>query len=477
VVESLESRQLLTTLNDSFFLTSNATPWGITAGPDGKVWFTDSTSNQVQSLTPGASTPNPPINVGSSPEGIVSAAGQLWFTETGANAIGRINPTTGQYLGHIPVPTPNSGPQSITYDPANGLIYFTEGLAGKIGSLNPATGAISDNITLSNSASTPIPNGITYSPADHKIWFVEQVAKAIGVYDPANPTSSVAPIYLAGASASPVPTAMTLGSDGNLWIAETGSGQFQSYNPASGTFSQAYSLPASSGNGGARINGITSGPDGNIYFTVGRFSVGQIDWFNPSILAAAGSNYSQDISFLNTPNGASAPFGIAPGPDGNVWFVEQDGSNGVGAVGVALLAAQSGGGGGGGGQAPTPTIIAAQLEAYYARHNKKGKPIGKPDAEVSVTFSIPMDPTSIDNAGNYQVAWTSTKRVKKKVQKVLHPVPVTFQPSDSSAAVVALVTSVPMKKFARGGQVLIVSPGSILSARGVALGGPLTISI
>jgi hypothetical protein len=88
-----------------------------------------------------------------------------------------------------------------------------------------------------------------------------------------------------------------------------------------------------------------------------------------------------------------------------------------------------------------------------------------------------MNTGTIDNAGNYQVAWASTKRVKRKVQRVLHPVPVTFQPSDSSAAVVALVTSVPMQKFARGGQVLIVSPGSIRSARGVALGGPMTISI
>ncbi len=313
-VESLESRQLLTTLNDSFALTANATPWGVTAGPDGKVWFTDSTSNQVQSINPGASTPNPPITVDSSPEGIVSAAGKIWFTESGntqsgaPSAIGWIVPATGQY-GHIAVPTANSGPQSITYDPSNGLIYFTEGLTGKIGSLNPATGAISDNITLSNSASTPIPNGIMYSPADDKIWFVEQRANAIGVYDPANPTNP-APIPLTNASSNAVPTAMALDSNGNLWIAETGSGQFQMYSPTNKTFSQAYSQPASSGNVGARIDGITSGPDGNIYFTVGGAGTGQIDWFNPSTLVAAGSNYSQDISFLDTPNGASAPFGI-----------------------------------------------------------------------------------------------------------------------------------------------------------------------
>jgi hypothetical protein len=75
------------------------------------------------------------------------------------------------------------------------------------------------------------------------------------------------------------------------------------------------------------------------------------------------------------------------------------------------------------------------------------------------------------------VFWESVKKVKKKVQPVFHPVPISFQPTGSSATVVALATSVPLSKFAKGGQVMIVSPASIQSAAGVVLGGSTTFSI
>ena len=47
-----------------------------------------------------------------------------------------------------------------------------------------------------------------------------------------------------------------------------------------------------------------------------------------------------------------------------------------------------------------------------------------------LTFSTAMNPGTIDNAGNYQVAWASTKKVKKKVQTVLHPVTVLSATAD-----------------------------------------------
>ncbi len=152
-----------------------------------------------------------------------------------------------------------------------------------------------------------------------------------------------------------------------------------------------------------------------------------------------------------------------------------------------VTSGQSGGGGDGGeGVVQTaPTIVAEQLTAFYARHNKKGKPV----AEVLLTFGTSMSTGTIDNAGSYQVAWESFNTVRTRVRvgkriktvssrvAVFHPVPAQFQAADSSAAVVALVTSVPMQKFAKGGQVTIVSPGSILSAAGVSLGGATTFTI
>ena len=88
-----------------------------------------------------------------------------------------------------------------------------------------------------------------------------------------------------------------------------------------------------------------------------------------------------------------------------------------------------------------------------------------------------MNPGTIDNAGGYQVAWASTKKVKKKVQTVLHPVAVLSATADPTNTRVTLVTATLKTKFAKGGQVMFVSPGSILGAAGGPLGGVTEFAI
>ena len=105
-VEPLESRRLLTTLHE-FALPSAGTggnmPEGITAQPNGQVWFTKTSSNQVDSIST-SGTLGTPISVGAVPEGIIYAGGEIWVAEKGAGAIGRIDPVTHQYT-EFPVPT------------------------------------------------------------------------------------------------------------------------------------------------------------------------------------------------------------------------------------------------------------------------------------------------------------------------------------------------------------------------------------
>src|SRR5260370_769374 len=56
--------------------------------------------------------------------------GNLWFTESGANKIGRITPAGA--VTEFAVPTGNSQPEGITAGP-DGSIWFTESNASKIG--------------------------------------------------------------------------------------------------------------------------------------------------------------------------------------------------------------------------------------------------------------------------------------------------------------------------------------------------------
>src|SRR5438874_817065 len=79
--------------------TANSSPGGITAGPDGNLWFTECvssssgcTKSQIGRITPtGTITEIPLPTDNSGPNEVVTGPdGNLWFTEGGANKIGRI---------------------------------------------------------------------------------------------------------------------------------------------------------------------------------------------------------------------------------------------------------------------------------------------------------------------------------------------------------------------------------------------------
>ena len=78
----------------SQILASDSSPIGITAGPDGNLWFTEFTGNKVGKITPAGAITEFPIPTASSfPYGITAGPdGNLWFVEDGGNKIGRITP-------------------------------------------------------------------------------------------------------------------------------------------------------------------------------------------------------------------------------------------------------------------------------------------------------------------------------------------------------------------------------------------------
>ena len=76
-------------------ITPGAEPFGIKAGPDGNLWFTEFLGNRIGKITPLGvvtefATGIPP---GSNPFGIAAGPdGNLWFTEPNGNRVGRITP-------------------------------------------------------------------------------------------------------------------------------------------------------------------------------------------------------------------------------------------------------------------------------------------------------------------------------------------------------------------------------------------------
>jgi len=71
-------------------------PHGIAAGPDGNLWFTELGANQIGRVTTSGAFREFPIpTAGSYADGIAAGPdGNLWFTEFYGNKIGVVRPST-----------------------------------------------------------------------------------------------------------------------------------------------------------------------------------------------------------------------------------------------------------------------------------------------------------------------------------------------------------------------------------------------
>lgn len=116
----------------------------ITPGPGGDLFYTGGCGDsRIGRLNP---TSAPVVETlynipnGAAASGITAGPdGNIYFTQRDVNRIGRLNPATGQ-IHLFPIPTAGSQPRDITAGP-DGNLYFTEFDGNKIGrfKLNPAT--------------------------------------------------------------------------------------------------------------------------------------------------------------------------------------------------------------------------------------------------------------------------------------------------------------------------------------------------
>jgi streptogramin lyase len=265
-------------------------PAGITAGPDGNIWFTEENGNRIGRITPGGAITEFGLPAGSLPVEITPGPdGALWFTEAGSNSIGRI--TTSGAITHRSV---SGAPDGIVAGP-DGNIWFTEPAANRIGKLAISGG--SPTYFLSSSLNEP--GDITVGP-DNRLWFTQGLGGKIGAIptsatgggdishfpsggglnDPSGITSSAGALWFTEFGASQVrridtsgnigaptpvgagPSAIATGADGALWFTETIAGRIGRITP-SGVLTNEF--PASSP--GAQPGGISAGPDGALWFT------------------------------------------------------------------------------------------------------------------------------------------------------------------------------------------------------------------
>jgi virginiamycin B lyase len=112
----------------------------ITAGPDGRLWFTE--GNYIGAIATSGAMTEYPIPSGRSSDFITSGPdGNLWFTEAYGNEVGRITPSGS--VTEYAVPTLFASPWMIAAGKDGALWFTEEGGTGQIGRVT-TTGSVTE---------------------------------------------------------------------------------------------------------------------------------------------------------------------------------------------------------------------------------------------------------------------------------------------------------------------------------------------
>ncbi len=146
----------------------------IVSGPDGNLWVTEPGLNRVAIVSPGGGAPHQ-ISVSGKPTGITAGpetgTEYMWVTcqsGTGGNAIARIPVLAPRTVKKYAIPTAKSLPSGITVG-ADGNIWFSETGVNKIGRLADAPGhtsfvAVNDHGFVPATQGIPLSTGQNHTP-------------------------------------------------------------------------------------------------------------------------------------------------------------------------------------------------------------------------------------------------------------------------------------------------------------------------
>ena len=241
-------------------------PYGITAGPDGNVWFT-SANNRIGRITPAGTitTFTDPAGNIDAPFGITTGPdGNLWFSNRGNARIGRITPA-GTITTFVDPSGAVSLPSTVTAGP-DGNVWFTSGGTARVGRITPAG-------TITTFDVSPVMGhgalGIA-AGSDGALWFTASVTNRIGRIT----TAGVASSFPDPAGNIDLPTRIVSGPNRRLWFVSSNNNRIGTIEPAT-VCSDApppngfADVPAGAWYGGAldwaKCHGIVAGFPGNVY--------------------------------------------------------------------------------------------------------------------------------------------------------------------------------------------------------------------
>jgi virginiamycin B lyase len=260
---------------------AGAHPHDVAPAADGGIWYTAQYQAALGWLDPATGeTRHIPIGPRSSPHGVILGPDNApWITDTGLNAIVRVNPESEE-VSVYPLPREHSGAalNTAVFD-REGILWFT-GQNGVYGRFDPET----EEMQVWDAPRGPGPYGITATPdgdiyyaslagnhiaridtatgeatpidpptqrqgarrvwsdSQGRIWVSEWLAGQVGMYDPA--TESWREWRLPGGS--PQVYAVYVDDQDTVWLSDFGANALVRFDPATETF-ESFAIPSPSG--------------------------------------------------------------------------------------------------------------------------------------------------------------------------------------------------------------------------------------
>lgn len=297
----------------------------------GRAWFTAPDKDMVGVITRKSNVNDELIYVninyialwnGSKPYDIAYANNTVWFTEYGANMLGRIDLISGTLVitgptKEYPLPTANSGPAGVAVAP-DGTLWLVEANKAKLAKFDPVTETFTEY-----SYSALLPAGGTVSTANtlpdvavqdnNEIWLTVPGSHMVVAYQVDRDKFFKIPLSTPGFTVRE-PASLVVDANGLPWITSYETNLIGRYAPGTLALWRWFKIPtADSGPRGIAIQ--DNGSTWDIWFTeekadkVGRLTVVPKD-----------VRLVELVELGQPPQ--SRPWGITVGGDNAVWYAE-----------------------------------------------------------------------------------------------------------------------------------------------------------
>ncbi len=227
---------------------------------------------------------------------LATADGAIWYSGQMANALGRLDPKTGQFKEYHPN-VPMSGPHGLVADSA-GNIWFTANFKSYIGRLDPGTGIVTEFDVDARDPHTLLfdRNGM--------LWFTAQGANKVGRLDPKTGQAKIVTVPTMRA----LPYGMVIDSHGAIFFDEFGTNKIGRLDPETMAIRE-FELP----NKDARPRRIAITADDIIWYS--DYARGHLGRLDPKTGA---------VKEWPSPGGRdSRPYGITA-LNGVIWYSESN---------------------------------------------------------------------------------------------------------------------------------------------------------